>query len=435
MTSSVDGLLDFGVEEKKRLVVFVGGFDPRGARYYHQLMRSEAKKQKISSGSANYIIGKRNKRIVNTADENIHSCWSVEKKTEQEHSCSELMFFDWHDEVKSNWPAKRGTVFLQAWSTYFAIWKLRKWLGPIRQQARYTLWALMYPLVYSLLVLVLGLTFGGFLTNQVEIVSGTGAAALVLAVTVLVGVLGLVVDRFIHVSWLLRILNFANLSSRKKFPILDERFDAMAQELSKGMQQERWREVVIVGFSVGSVQAVKLTAALRCKLKAGGPSASPTATPVVNMVNLVTLGNCIPLFALFPGATDFRRQLREVANDKQVYWADISSPSDSVCFGMCDVVGLSLREDGIEVNSNANAQGAQPPSKKLPQWGLNPQAMCSPRFHKLFLPETYRWLRKNKMRMHFQYLMAGEVAGAYDYFELLTAPGTVRSYIEKKLVR
>lgn len=39
------------------------------------------------------------------------------------------------------------------------------------------------------------------------------------------------------------------------------------------------------------------------------------------------------------------------------------------------------------------------------------------------------------MRMHFQYLMAGEVAGAYDYFELLTSAGPMRDYIERKLVR
>ena len=37
--------------------------------------------------------------------------------------------------------------------------------------------------------------------------------------------------------------------------------------------------------------------------------------------------------------------------------------------------------------------------------------------------------------MHFQYLMAGEVAGAYDYFELLTSAGPMRDYIERKLVR
>ena len=31
--------------EAERLVIFYGGFDPRGARHYHQLMQQEAAKQ------------------------------------------------------------------------------------------------------------------------------------------------------------------------------------------------------------------------------------------------------------------------------------------------------------------------------------------------------------------------------------------------------
>lgn len=30
--------------EVERLVIFMGGFDPRGARHYHQLMRTESRK-------------------------------------------------------------------------------------------------------------------------------------------------------------------------------------------------------------------------------------------------------------------------------------------------------------------------------------------------------------------------------------------------------
>jgi len=180
-----------------------------------------------------------------------------------------------------------------------------------------------------------------------------------------------------------------------------------------------------------------MTAALRQHLAANPEPAVSPVSASAPVVNLVTLGNCIPLFGLFPGARNLRRTLRELALDKSVYWADISSPSDSVCFGMCDVVGLSLREDGLRTASQASESlshlGRQ--AQKARQWGINPQAVCSPRFHKLFHPTSYRWLRRNKMRMHFQYLMAGEIAGAYDYFELLSSPGLMRDYIQKKLVR
>jgi surfactin synthase thioesterase subunit len=64
----------------------------------------------------------------------------------------------------------------------------------------------------------------------------------------------------------------------KAFPELDERIEAMAAEVAKAMQQQRWREVVVVGFSVGSVQALKLTQALRRKLAEDPLSSHPLAS-------------------------------------------------------------------------------------------------------------------------------------------------------------
>lgn len=436
MTSSEKNI-SFESSEKKaaceRLVIFMGGFDPRGARHYHQLMRSESQKQSSASMDRKYSIGSRGKWNEGEATQgkSLHSQWRVSQTDSEKTGSADFVFFDWHDQVRLHWPQGRAAVFRQALGTYIAIWNLRQWLGPVRDQARFTLWALMYPLFYALLVLLLGLGIGSLLVNIWDGLPVGGPLALMLAVVAAVGWGGLELDRYLHISWLLRILNFAHTSAGKAFPVLDARIEVMASEIALAMQQQRWREVVVVGFSVGSVQAVKLTQVLRRKLGGSPLSLQPSCKP---QVNLVTLGNCIPLFALFPGAGALRQTLRELAMDEAVYWADISSPSDSVCFGMCDVVGLSLREDGHRDKTQA-ARSVVVASKRRPQWGLNPQATCSPRFHKLFLPTTYRWLRRNKMRMHFQYLMAGEVAGAYDYFELLTTPGSLRSYIEKKLVR
>ena len=417
----------------ERLVIFMGGFDPRGARHYHQLMRSEAQRQPVTSAGRQYAIGGREKWSAGEhgQEKSLHSRWKVSQTDSENSACADFVFFDWHDQVRLQWPSSRAEVFRQAVGTYVSIWNLRQWLKPVREQARFTLWALMYPLFYMLLVLLAGLGMGSTLVSAMDGLPPAASAALILAAVAVVGWGGLVLDGYLHISWLLRILNFAHVSSRKTFPVLDARIEAMAVEVAQALQQQRWREVVVVGFSVGSVQALKLTQALRRKLVESPLFLQPSRGP---LVNLVTLGNCIPLFALFPGAGALRQTLREIAMDEAVYWADISSPSDSVCFGMCDVVGLSLREDGRRDESKV-ASSVAAAGKRRPQWGFNPQAMCSPRFHKLFLPETYRWLRRNKMRMHFQYLMAGEVAGAYDYFELLTCPGSLRDYIEKKLVR
>ena len=44
--------------------------------------------------------------------------------------------------------------------------------------------------------------------------------------------------------------------------------------------------------------------------------------------------------------------------------------------------------------------------------------MRSPRFHTLFGRERYQQLRRDKRRMHLQYLLAGELPGGYDFFRL-----------------
>jgi hypothetical protein len=46
--------------------------------------------------------------------------------------------------------------------------------------------------------------------------------------------------------------------------------------------------------------------------------------------------------------------------------------------------------------------------------------LLNARFAKLFRPETYAVLRRQFQRAHFQYLMACEIPGDYDYF-LITA--------------
>ncbi|MDR0215264.1 MAG: hypothetical protein LBJ15_14825 [Comamonas sp.] len=420
--------------DRARLVIFVGGFDPRGARHYHQMMRSESQKQAAVSGKGEYVIGSRDKWLSGREEKPIHSLWSVRQQEAAENAATDFLFFDWHDQVRANWPEGRATVFRQALGTYAAIWRLRQWLKPIHEQARFTLWALAYPIVYLALVCLLGAGLGMALGSVIA--SGAWVGALALFVWVFVCWGGFVLDGHIHVSWLLRILNFAHLSSNQAFPVLDARMEALAADVAKGVRENRWREVVVVGFSVGTVQAVKLISILRQRMaidQVGATSSMLASPPYGNLLSLVTLGNCIPLFGLFPGAAALRRTLRELAQDEAVYWADISSPSDSVCFGMCDVVGLSLREDGL---CKPKASGpALKTASKIEQWGVNPQAVCSPRFHKLFHAASYRWLRRNKMRMHFQYLMAGEIAGAYDYFELLSSPGLIRDHIQKKLVR
>lgn len=389
-----------------RLVVFVGGFDPRGARHYYRLFCEHAALQGQVDQQA-YAVGPR--RALEVGGHR-HAQWSFGGQ----EGGGDYVFFDWSDAVRAHWPRSWWRVAAQACVTYGRAFKDWPVLRPVQRQAPHTLLSFAYPLVYILLSLLLAV--GAFALGW-HLSEGLAAwfrwtVPAAMAAGVLWGSAAL--DKLLHVSWLLRILNFANQSSQSDCPLLAQRICAMADWIQAQAARRPGLEVVVLGFSVGSVQALHLVDALRLRLPARQTAAEGESTAV----NLLTLGNCIPLFTLMRSAQALRATLNDVAADNRVYWADVSSPGDSVSFGMCDLMALAMR-------------GASPPARAY----VNPRHMCSPRFHKLFEPETYRRMRRNKMRMHFQYLMASEKRGAYNFFAMLTAPGAVRAFVEKYLVR
>ena len=131
----------------QRLVLFVGGFDPRGAAYYHRLMRQQAQLQSAVVGAA-YQIGPRERWPAGEQADLPHAAWRVSSAQGQS---ADYVFYDWSDVVRSHWPKSRWAVASQALKTYALVWKERRCLGPLHQQTPYTLWTLAYPLVYGLL--------------------------------------------------------------------------------------------------------------------------------------------------------------------------------------------------------------------------------------------------------------------------------------------
>lgn len=402
----------------RRLVVFLGGFDPRGARHYHRLFREECTRQAALSGHAVAVEPR-----MRTPDG--HARWTLRRAphrvgavaaAEQRGVETCVEFFDWTDLVRQHWPRSTLAVLRQSFITYGLALRSWRWLRPLREAAPYTLLTFAYPLLFTLLWVLLAGSGAAAAVWGAQALGWAAAGRALVAAAVFAALLvaGWWLERQLHVSWLLRIFNFA-AQEHGTFELLEPRLDALARRLDEELQAGRWDEVLLVGFSVGSVLGVRLADKLAAReaVRSGGQE----------RVSLVTLGNCIPLFALMPHAAALRAALARLARAPGLYWADVSSPSDSVSvsFALCDVVGLSLREDA------AAWQAATAP--------CNPRAMCSPRFHKLFRPRSYALIRRNKMRMHMQYLMAGELPGPYDYFEMVAGARTLRQYLQDQLIR
>ena len=101
-----------------------------------------------------------------------------------------------------------------------------------------------------------------------------------------------------------------------------------------------------------------------------------------------------------PNAAHFRSRLALLASDTRIPWSDVSAPPDPLCFFHTSPLSAS----NIPCDAPAHPR------------------LCAARVFRMFKPETYRTIRWNKVRLHFQYLMAAELSTGYDFFLITAGP-------------
>jgi hypothetical protein len=388
----------------RRQVFFFTGFDPKGAAHYHRLYKEGALAQQATTGDR-YHVGPRER-----TDEPLAQHWQVECQPALPQGAqpvfSDIEFMGWDDLVRAQWP--KGIVGVTVGSVLAYVAALSSGMALVRvwKQTPRTLVALAYPALFWLLALLGGLALGA---GAAALVAGTAAEpggrqlpALALGGLLCLGVWwgALWLERQLHTSWLLRIYRFADLWARGRLPALEVRLDAMAERVFRRVQARDCDEVLLVGYSVGSMLAVSVLARVLEKCRAHGNAADLAAAE--RMLALLTLGQCVPLLGLMPRASAFRRELAVLAGATGLSWTDYSAPGDWGSFALVDPLRIC---------------------KVVPAGmaALEPR-MLSPRFHTLFEPADYALLKRNKRRLHLQYLMAAPLPGDYDYFRFTAGP-------------
>jgi hypothetical protein len=374
---------------RRRHVFFLSGFDPKGAGWYHALYARHAAAQGGVSAQC-YEVGPRRRG----ADGN--ATWTVRHGTGAGAVETTYEYVRWDDLVRAHWPRRAWDVAWAALAAYAAMLRSGR-LAQVRAAAPRTLMPLAFPALFWLALVLLA---GVSAVAAASLLPGGIVLRVPVAVLVAAAVLACAFawERRLHTGWLLRIYRFAHLHSLGRVQGIDERLDRLAAQIDTRLRDPGIDEVLVVGFSVGSILAVSAVArAAEC----GAPAAGKLA--------LLTLGHCIPLMGLMPAAARFRAELARLAREEGVSWVDFSSPTDWGSFALVDPVPLCL------------GPGAAPPARRR---------FVSPRFHCLFAPEAYRALRRDKRRMHLQYLMSGERSGDYDYFALTAGPLPLRARCE-----
>ncbi|MBC5785614.1 hypothetical protein H8N03_21920 [Ramlibacter sp. USB13] len=372
---------------QRRHVFFVSGFDPKGAGWYHALYARNAAAQAGITG-CRYEVGPRRR------GDDGNATWTIRQTGADGTADTTYEYVRWDDLVRAHWPRRALDVALAALATYWAMLRSGR-LAQVHGAAPRTLVPLAFPALFWLSILLLAVVAGAAVVAWLP----AGLLPRVLAALALSAVLvaaALAWERSLHTSWLLRIYRFAHLHAMGEVQGLDERLDRLARRIDEKVRDQAIDEVLVVGFSVGSILAVSAAA-----------RAAERGAPLSGRLSLLTLGHCIPLLGLMPAATRFRAELARLAREEGVSWIDFSSPTDWGSFALVDPVPLCL------------GAAAPPPGDRR---------FVSPRFHALFAPATYHALRRDKRRMHLQYLMAGERDGGYDYFALTAGPLPLRAH-------
>ncbi|WP_319781490.1 hypothetical protein [Oceanisphaera sp. IT1-181] len=396
---------------KQRQVFYIHGFDPRGARHYHQLYSSQSAQQASVNGLHIDVSARQR-------NSSHHHQWQLNT----EHTHTQYNYLGWDDIVRQHW----GKGWRQILNDLYYVSLVYLLSGNVFTFAKASVKQMMaglYPIIYILLGTGISLfaAFSGADLIKAAMLHGPeqsnmfSGISLMLTQQALPWLLGMIIfvllmqgvkklgDK-LAAFWLLRIYAFTAKWAGGKVPALNQRSTAFAEQITKAIQDPNNDEVVIIGHSVGTILAMPTMAAVLAALPHNVANRHYFAN---HRVVLITLGQCIPLMSFQPSAKDFREHLQQLGQTPHLTWLDYTAPTDGACFPLLD----PITSCGLTRSPNAGPQ------------------LLSPRFFTLYNAARYKKLRRAWYTMHFLYLMATDKTGPYDFFAFTAGPKRVVRHI------
>ena len=370
---------------RRRLVLYIPGYDPVPPRRYRELYRRQSAEQAAISGFEMVLHPKLSSGRFG---------WHVEANIEGQTVRTDFEILPWSDLVRSSMAQGIVATYRQLLTTvwiYVASGSLRR-LARLRKGA---VLAALYPVVMLVMQLALAVALGaGMAAGLWEMVSPWLAP---LGVVVVVGgvlVLFRRLDSRFFVYYLMHDYAFSAQANGAYPTALEARLAVFKQAVVEGLQRDV-DEVLVVGHSSGAYLAVSVLAdVLRTvQLAPNGP-----------MLNFLSLGQVVPMVSFLPNAMRLRGDLQYLAGCDQMAWVDVSALGDVCAFALCDPVAVS---------------GVAPVSQYWP-------VVFSAAFSQTLSPARWRRIRWRFLRVHFQYLCAFDCPNDYDYFQITAGPLTLR---------
>ncbi|MFC3440248.1 hypothetical protein ACFOKF_03375 [Sphingobium rhizovicinum] len=356
------------MEKFKRKVFYLGGFDPRGVRFYHQLYREQAARHAALTRQALTVSARR-------AGPASSAIWTIDNP--QAGVETDYEYLRWEDLVGKVWIRNPLILAWRSIATYVGHARFMQFArmkrlrpGPVLTICYPPVLAVMIPLLFALIP---ALALSILLPFWAAALVGIGVSALFSGkwLTKLV------------VPWLLRFTYYHHgLAANGPGPELDARLDLFAQRIVAEMDGP-WDEVLLVTHSAGTILGMSL---MRRIFALRGDT-------LPDHFAMIGLGQVVPVIALRTDAGWYHADLAALA-DKPFRYVDLSYPPDGAAY--FNVNPLTLVSDRCAARVD----------------------MLSPRFHLFYRPENHHSGWSNKYEAHFDYLRVGDHLSPVDFVSL-----------------
>ncbi len=364
----------------QRLVVYLPGFDPRGAAFYYRSLKGECKTYPNTQYSYGVSELEKKSQLEGFSTWNLHNG----------ENTTDYFCLDTQLNFSSCWQWSSFTLIKKSLQTCAGMlrsglltqtWQTSRGMGVTTTYPYVYLFGILF-LAATALVL-LALSFAQFFSVSNNAFNG---AMLLAGATFCAASSGLLWKYEAHfkVFWILRTLWWCREAAKEGLNKgLERQMHSLAQFIAEKSLSNTYSEIVIVGHSIGSVLLVNVLAELDC------------FSHDRKKIFALTLGNCFPLLS-FPREAHWYRNLLFRSSHLADHWVNVTSPADGAAYFSCDIWKKSLHPE-------------TPPI--LPH-------KVNPRFHTLYSKEKYKKLKRHKFDYHFLYLLNGEHTNGYNYLDI-----------------
>jgi hypothetical protein len=378
------------VQVKRRLLIYVQGYDPRGLAEYYRMFRREYRRTCELYGLSGEVSRAENdpERFITT--------WNVTTRGDGWQVATRYMFLRWEDIIRKDFARPAWWKIVNMYRVYALSLMSGVVTRIVKAHWRFGLFTL-YPLALMTLWLLLGAVAGVLAVKLLLMLGAPPVVARFVGIITGIGSFGSLLWLTEAKTYLLYLCDDSASTyqfAHRQRPDWEQRMETFAGYVVDAVRQSDADEVVIVGHSSGSFLAIDVLDR--------GLARDPALGRHGPKVALLTVGANLPIVGFHTKAQWFRDWLRRLAVEPHIAWVDYQSRHDIMNFWPFDPIA----GHGIALG----------PERRNP-------LVVAVSFRDLWIPAEFNRKRWSFFRAHFQFLHANDRPGAaYDYYMICCGP-------------